>query len=75
MDMKKYFKFTRLKESLKTFIISLLMIIAAQLYTHTPVDIMIIGDLILAVLYVFETLVIDWVRMKSDDSKDKNSKE
>lgn len=73
--MKKYFKFTRLKETLKTFIILLLMIIVGQLYTHTPVHIMIIGDFILAVLYVFETLVIDWVRMKNNDSKDKNPKE
>lgn len=70
--MKKYFKFTRLKETLKSFVIVLFMLVICQCYTHTPVGIIIIGDLILVVLYVFETLVIDWVRMRKNDSKDKN---
>lgn len=75
MDMKKYFKFTRLKETLKPFSILMIMIVVGQCYTHTPIGIIVIGDFILMVLYVFETLVIDWVRMKNNDSKDKNPKE
>lgn len=75
MGMKKYFKFTRLKETLKPFGIVMIMILVGQCYTHTPVNIIIIGDLILVVLYVFETLVVDWVRMKGDKSKNKDSKE
>lgn len=30
---------------------------------------------ILAVIYVFATLVVDWIRMKNDNLKNKDSKE
>ena len=35
----------------------------------------IITDLIMIALWIFSTLVIDWIRIKNNNSKDRNSKE
>lgn len=74
--MKKYFKFTRFRESWKSFIILMIIFVVDRLYNgHMSIGKIIITYLVLAIIYVFATLVVDWVRMKSDDSKDKKSKE
>lgn len=35
----------------------------------------IITDLIMIALWIFSTLVIDWIRIKNNNSKDENSEE
>ena len=43
--------------------------------SHMSIGKIVITYFILAVIYVFATLVVDWIRMKNDNSKNKDSKE
>lgn len=74
--MKKYFKFTRLRESWKGLIVLMIIFVVDRFRNgHMSIGEIIITYFILTIIYVFATLVVDWVRMKNNDSKDKNSKE
>lgn len=71
--MKKYFKFTRFRKTWKSFVVMMIAFIVRSFrHSHMSIDEIIITHLILAAIYVFATLVVDWVQMKSDNSKDKD---
>lgn len=75
-NIKKYFKFTKLKECYKSSIALIIVIIWAQCYnSNMSISEIIITDLIMIALWIFSTLVIDWIRIKNNNSKDRNSKE
>lgn len=73
--MKKYFKFMKFRESFKSFIIIIIANIVGQCYAEWSISHMIKLDIIIALVWIFATLVVDWVQIKSKNSKDRNSKE
>lgn len=74
--MKKYFKFTTLRKTWKSFVVVMIAYIVRRFKnSHMSIGEIIITHLIVAAIYVFATLVVDWVQMKSDSSKDKDSTE
>ncbi len=65
--IKKYFMFTKFPKDIKPFTLVMLLITAGQFYScRTTVLEVLITDLQLAVLYLFVSLIIDWVRMSND---------
>lgn len=64
--MKDYFKFTRFRKNLKKFIILMAIIVVGQCWHSNMSGVeIIITNLILTVIYVFATLVVDWIHMKN----------
>ncbi len=68
--MKKYFKFTEFKKCLKPFILFMAVLVICQYYTtHMSISKIIKADLIITVIFVFASLVVDWIHMKSNNLK------
>ena len=64
--LKKYFKFTRFrdKKCFRCFILLMILIVVGQCCnTNMSIDEIIITDLMLAGMFVFATLIVDWVEI------------
>ena len=73
--MRKYFKFIKLKKSWRPFILLMIMNIIGQCYDEWSIYQIIKSNFIIMITWILGTLVIDWFQIKSENSKDRNSKE
>lgn len=52
----------------------MIIAIVGQCYNHMSVNAIIKADFIIVTMWIVGSLVFDWIQIKNDNAKDKNSK-